>query len=188
MRKKSMIYFVMLAVTPYLAVIPLFLLFLGSDELWRLFGNSIYNLVIPVALFIVVTVILTIVCFIFSQAKKWDAYALAKTMAIIKTIHIPAYVAIFVVAVFCALTVFSLPFTVLLAVFDYILLVMSGIMTSSAVILAINQNPQMSKKYYFLAVLQFVYCIDVVATWILYLKLKREREKNVVSLHNTDNV
>lgn len=188
MSKKSMIYFVMLAVTPYLAVIPLLILFLGSDELWQLLGNNVYNLIIPVALFIVITMILTVICFIFSQAKKWDAYALAKTMAIIKIIHIPAYVAIFVVAVFCALTVFSLPFTVLLAVFDYILLVMSGIMTSSAVILAINQNPQLSKKYYLLAALQFVYCIDVAATWILYLKLKSEREKSVVYLHNTDNV
>ena len=188
MSKKSMVYFVMLAVTPYLAVIPSLISFFGSEELWQLLGNNAYNLIIPVALFIVVTVILTIVCFIFSQAKKWDAYALAKTMTIIKTIHIPAYVAIFVVAVFCALTVFSLPFTVLFAVFDYILLVMSGIMTSSAVALAIKQNPQISKKYYFLVALQFVYCIDVVATWILYLKLKREREKNVVSLHNAESL
>lgn len=188
MSRKSVIYFAMLAVTPYLAVIPLLLLFLGSDEVWQVFGNSAYNLFIPVALFIILTMILTVICVTFSQVQKWDAYVLAKTMAIIKIIHIPAYVVIFIVGAFCALTIFSLPFTVLLAVFDYILLVMSGVMTSSAVVLAINQNSQISKKYYFLAVLQFVYCIDAVAAWILYLKLKSEREKMVIALHNTENL
>lgn len=184
MSKKSMIYFVMLAITPYIAVIPLFILFFGSEKLWHLLGNSAYNLFIPIALFIFFTFVLTIICFVFSQIKKWDAYVLTRAMAIIKVIHIPAYITIFVVGAFCALTVFSLPFTLLLAFFDYILLFMSGIMTVSAVILAINQNPQLSKKYYFLAALQFVYCVDLVATWILYLKLKREKQMNEISLHN----
>lgn len=188
MSKKSIVYFIMLALTPYLAVIPLICLFVGSDELWQVFGNSVYNLFIPVALFIILTGLLTAVCFIISLKNKWDAYALVKTMAIIKLIHIPAYIAIFVVGVFCAMTIFSLPFTVLLAVFDYILLMMSGLMTSAAVILAINQNPQISKKYYLLIALQFVYCADVVATWILYLKLKSEKEKINFYLHNTENV
>lgn len=188
MSKKSMIYFFMLAVTPYLAVIPLVFLFVGSDELWKVFGNSAYNLFIPVALFIILTGLLTAVCFIISLKNKWDAYALVKTMAIIKIIHIPAYIAIFIIGAFCAMTIFSLPFTVLLAVFDYILLIMSGLMTSSAVILAVNQNPKLSKKYYLLIALQFVYCADVVATWILYHKLKSEKEKIDFYLHNTENL
>lgn len=176
MSKKSIVYFVMLAVTPYLAVIPLILTFIGSDELWQVFGNNAYNLIIPVVLFIILTGILTSVCFIISLKNKWDAYALAKTMAIIKLIHVPAYIAIFIVGAFCTLTVFSLPFTVLLAVFDYILLIMSGLMTSSAVILALNQNPQLPKTYCLLIVLQFVFCADVVATVFIYKKLKAEKE------------
>ncbi len=188
MSKKSIVYFIMLAVTPYLAVIPLLLTFVGSDELWQVFGNNAYNLFIHVALFIILTGILTAVCFVLSLKNKWDAYALVKTMAIIKLIHIPAYIAIFIVGAFCALTVFSLPFTILLAVFDYLLLVMSGLMTSSAVILAVNQNPQLSKKYYLLIIFQFVYCVDVVATWIFYLNLKKEKGKIDNYIHNTENL
>lgn len=61
-------------------------MFGGSDDLGQLFGNSAYNLFIPIVLFIILTRNFTVVSFVIRTKDKWDTYALAKAIVIIKPI------------------------------------------------------------------------------------------------------
>lgn len=176
------IYFVLLTVAPYLVVLTVGILFENSYNITeRFFNDNFYNLAIPVALVIILTLCLTFVYVYKCHKNKWEAYSLAKTMMIIKIIHIPAYIAIFVLGAICALTVFSLAFTYLFIIFDYLLLVMSGLMTSSAVLRAMDENPKAFKKYFWLIPVQFVFCVDVFATVLLYKKLKTEKQMSLTN-------
>ena len=63
-------------------------MFVGSDDLWQLFGNSAYNLFISVFLFVILTRILTAVSFVIRTKDKRDTYALAKAIVIKPIAHL----------------------------------------------------------------------------------------------------
>ena len=63
-------------------------MFVGSDDLWQLFGNSAYNLFISVFLFVILTRILTAVSFVIRTKDIRDTYALAKAIVIKPIAHL----------------------------------------------------------------------------------------------------
>ncbi len=172
------IYFAMLTVSPYLVAGTLILLFANNELTEMIIQDNFFRVAIPVAQFITITFWSTFICVYKSLKNKWDAYSFLKTITVIKLIHIPAYIAIFVIGAICMITVFTRAFTILLAAFDWILLLMSGLITCAAMLRMREKYPTVLKKYFWVFPLQFVFCADVFATIFIFKKLKAEQSDN----------
>ncbi len=133
-------------------------------------GNGLF-LLAAMLLYGIFAGVLSILCFVHSIRKEWDACSLTKTAMIVKLCHVPAYVLIFVLGVIFALSVFTFPFALLLIFLDCVTLFLTGILSAAAVINAVRHGMFQLRELIWLLLLQFVFCADVVATMILYRKL-----------------
>lgn len=164
---------------PYVALLALAVIFFSADlpMLARLmesvFNNNALILMAALLGYCLIAAALSIFCFFQSICKKWDALSMAKTAVIVKLIQIPAYIAVFVVGVLCTITVFTIPFTVGMFLLDCVTLFLSGLLTIAAVINAVRRGDFPFKHVFWIILLQFVFCADVVASIVLYKKLKK---------------
>ena len=138
-------------------------------------GNAIY-LIAAFIIYCLLAAVLSVVYFIDSLCKKRDSLYLAKYFMIVKLIQVPGYALIFVLGVVCAITIFTIPFSVALFFFDCFSLFLSGLGVVSAVIRAIQQGFfKMKGILWGVLIAQFFFCIDVVAAIILYSILKNHK-------------
>ena len=164
---------------PYLTLLTLATIFLSTTVpffKWVMEVVFCSNALYLIAAFLIccfVVAVFSVVCFFVSIYKKWDCVSLAKLFMIVKLIQIPAYVLIFVLGVFMAITVFTIPFSIALFLFDCFSLALTGIGVVSAAINAIRQGVSTPKELFWLAIAQFFFCVDVVASIVLYVKLKK---------------
>ena len=164
---------------PYLTLLTLATIFLSTTVPffeWVMYGVFSANALYLLAAFLIscfAVAVFSVICFFISIYKKWDCVSLAKLFMIVKLIQIPAYVLIFILGVFMAITVFTIPFSIALFLFDCFSLVLTGIGVISAVINAIRQGVSTPKELFWLAIAQFFFCVDVVASIVLYVKLKK---------------
>lgn len=98
---------------------------------------------------------------------------MAKSAMITKLIQVPAYTTILVLGVLLAITAFTIPFSIGLFLFDSLTLFLTGLLTAAAAINAVRQGFVTAMDCVLIMVLQFIFCIDVVASIILYLKLRK---------------
>ena len=121
--------------------------------------------------------LLSVLCLIFGLKGNWDALSVAKTTMIIKLLQIPAYLVIFLLSLIFIITIFTFGFVIAFAFFDYLTLLMSGMLGILAVVQAIRNGKVSLKKSWWVILLQFIYCADVVAAVIFYVKLKKVKAK-----------
>lgn len=165
---------------PYIILLALAILFCSPDNpicaamMEHLFANNALMLGAVVLWYEILAFLLSAVCMILGICKAWDAVSLSKTTLLLKLIQIPAHVMIFILAVACMITIFTIPFTLLLLILDYLTLMMSGLFTSTAVINAIRQRKTSFRQSFWVILLQFISCADVVAAFIFYTKLKKQ--------------
>ena len=123
--------------------------------------------------------ILSALCLVLGIKGNWDALSVAKTTMIIKLIQIPAYVVIFLLSAIFVMMIFTIGFVIVFAFFDYLTLLMSGMLGILAVVLAIRNGKVSFKESWWVILLQFIYCADVVATVIFYVKLKKMKLQEI---------
>lgn len=119
-----------------------------------------------------------IIAFVTSIRREWDALSLAKTAMIVKLIQVPAYIGIFVLGVLFAISIILSPISLTLYVGDCLALLLSSLLTVSAVINSVRQ-----KKFRFIEViwiicLQTVFCADVIASTAFYMNFKKRKAAN----------
>ncbi len=165
---------------PYIVLLCLALIFSSTEVpaicniMENVFKNSIWNLMLALLIYFAISLLLATVCFIISICKGYDALSLAKPTMIIKLIQIPAYITIFVLGVIFFITVFTAPFSLALFLLDCLMLFMTGLLNCAAVIVAIRQGFTTFKQSFWVIILQFVFCADVVASIIFYSKIKKK--------------
>ena len=165
---------------PYLTLFLLALIFLSPKYApfefiaEKVFCSSIIIMFVALLLFIILSATLSVVCFVMCICKKWDALSLAKTAMIIKLLQIPAYILIFALGAALALTIFTMIFSFVLAIIDYITLMLSGLITVSSVINASREGIIEFKKSFWVVILQFIFCADIVAAIIFYVLMKKK--------------
>ena len=97
-----------------------------------------------------------------------EGVSLIRTQMIMRIVQIPCYVAVFVVAVICILTIFTFGFTLLLGVVDCISIVITG-MVSIPVYVILKQSGRISyRRMVIYSVLSFVFCADLIVTAVCY--------------------
>lgn len=167
---------------PYLVVLALFVAFgSGSVPAMEFVMETVFHgngLLVPIAMVIYTCIafVLCAVCFFVSIAKKWDALSLAKTAMIIKLIQLPAYAVLFIAGLICAILPMMFFVTLLILVFNYITLIMTGSLNIAAVIVAGHDRSMPLKGSLWIILLQFVFCADVVASIVFYVKLRTARQ------------
>lgn len=176
---------------PYVALMALAVIFFSADLpmfariMESVFDNNGLILIAALLGYCLIAAALSIFCFFRSICKKWDALSLAKTAVIVKLVQIPAYIGVFVVGVLCTITVFTIPFTVGVFLLDCVTLFLSGLLTSAAVINAVRQNNRPFKQVFWVILLQFVFCADVVAAILFYHQLKKDAEHSRATCSST---
>lgn len=166
------------AILPYLMVFIVLLIFfstkvsLFSQIMEIVFQNNALQVLLVLAICIFLAFILTAIFLLLSIKNDWDPLSLAKTAMIVKIIQIPAYIAIFVLGLVCMLSIFTYVAAALFAIFDFLCLILTGMITSAAVINALKAKRTTLKSCWWVLAMQFVFCADVVAAILFYKRLE----------------
>lgn len=125
-----------------------------------------------IALFFLFPVICNVIFMIVS--RKSDPRELIRAALLIKLVHIPSYVIIFILGVGASLMFFmTFPLILMLVLFDYIVLLLSSMISVFA--LAKNlKNDTLSSVVALIC--QFVFCADVISLFVLQLISKKETQ------------
>ena len=178
MNKKLFALSIPIVLAPYLALFTLATIFFSTKLpffQWIMevvFHGNAWYLIAALLIFCVVVVAWAGVISFVSVHKKWDALAVAKTAMIVKLAQIPAYVAIFALGVVLMLGIFTIPFALGLFVLDCLFVFMTGLLVISAVVITIRNDHFTFSDLWWVLLLQFVFCGDVIAAILLYRKLR----------------
>jgi len=184
MHKKSAWATITTILLPYLVLFALALIFLSGDI--RIFewimeyvfwGNGLL-LIAVLLLYCVFVGILNVTCLLSHMRQRKDALLLAKTAVKIKLLQIPAYILIFILGVVMIITIFTIPFSIGLFLFDCVCLCMSGLWTVCAAVQAMRQGICKPQEAFLFIALQFIFCVDVISSIVFYILLKKRRQIN----------
>ena len=170
------------ALLPYLGLFTLAMIFFSTRNpffefiMVSVFHSNAINVAATLLFCCIIATALSILCFVASIFKGWDALSMAKTAMVIKVIQAPAYALIFILGIVLAITIFTIPFSIGLFLLDCWTLFLTGLLTTAAVINSVRQGVFKFKEVIWIIILQLVFCADVVASIVFYLRL-RERCK-----------
>lgn len=134
-------------------------------------NNGLYCLLALLVGAIVAFVFSVVLC-LLSYFQHWTAKEMLHLAMVIKLVHIPGYLLIFFWGLLCAFTIFTIGFSVVLAILDGISIGMTGLIGAFGVQKAYHTGQLNWKEGLLHGILQFVFCADVVSIVALYLKIK----------------
>lgn len=152
---------------PYFVAFALVCVFTGTF-MKTLFNNNIFMLLETLMLLYIIALGFALYIFIRGFTKKQDVHEMLRINMIIKLVHIPAYLIIFVFGVICTITIFTIVITVLLMILDGMTIVLSGSVGLSGVLLSLKEKKISTNKAILHGMLQFVYCADIISSIVLY--------------------
>lgn len=165
---------------PYLSLLALAIVFFSSSNpffaslMQSVFADNGLYLLATLLGIALLAVVLSVLCFALSIKKEWDALSLAKTAVVVKLIQIPAYIAIFVVGLLMLITLWTIPVALVLYLLDGLVLILSGLLTVSSVMNAVRAGQTTYQRSWWVIVLQFVFCLDVVAAILHFRQLRKK--------------
>ncbi len=140
----------------------------------NLFSEDIAPIVFGVftIFFALATPICNIIFMILS--RKDDPYDLVRAAFLVKLVHIPAYISVFIFGAMAAIMIFmTLPLILMLILFDCIVLFFS----SSLSVFALAKNIKNNKILSIAALIcQFFFCADVISMFVLWIVSKNQRK------------
>jgi len=123
--------------------------------------------------FCLIALAFSITHFILSVRKRMNPVSLAKCAMVIKWIQVPAYLVIFVLGLILAISLFTIPIAIIFILVDCLTLLLTGLVTISAAVIAVRQDILQTKDVLWIILLQFVFCADVLAATILFTRLRK---------------
>ena len=133
----------------------------GGFVVSLVFGD--YALLAYISLFLILPIACNIAFCI--TAKNADPYELVKMALLVKLLHIPAYIAVFLFGAAASIMfIFTFPLILAAIIFDCITLFIS----STISVFALAKNSKINKKLSLIAlVCQFFFCADVISLLVL---------------------
>ncbi len=178
MTKKVFLRMIPAMLLPYLILFSYVVIFNYTDILLfdqimeKVFDNNALILLGVLFIYCFITSIFSIISFAQSLRGKYDAKSLTKAALIVKLIQLPAYITIFVVGVIFVLSIWMIPFTIILFLIDSLTLILTSLFSLSGIIVSVKNGTFEFKEVILFAILQFIFCADVVSLFIFYKKLK----------------
>lgn len=177
--KKRILLTVATALLPYFVLFALAVIFFLNDYpvfgffMESVFHSNVLNLFAVILIYCFFNIVLCFVCFIAEVYKKTDALQLAKSAIVMKLILLPSYLVIFVLGFFLMITIFTFPFSIGLFLLDCLTLFLTGLFNLAAIINSVRQGFFKTKEVIWIAILQFIFCADVIASLVFYYKLRK---------------
>jgi hypothetical protein len=169
--KKFYLLLPLIILFPYI-VLSAFICLFSNAFMDTVFKNNGLYLFLTLMIIYIIAFVCSIILFITNIVFKRDSLQLLRINMIIKIIHIPAYVLIFLFGLLCLITIFSAWITLILMVFDIITIFLTGLIGFGGIIRGVIENKISKKTAAIYAVLQFVFCFDVISSILLYRKIK----------------
>jgi hypothetical protein len=163
--------YILIILFPYLFVFALVCIFTGTF-MDTLFNNNAFSLLFLLIILYIATFVSAIAVFIAGFAKKKNSLEVLRINMIIKLIHIPAYLLIFVFGLLCTLTIFTIGFNIVLMILDGMTIALSGLIGIGGIIRGLRENKISIKKAAMHGILQFVYCADIISSIAIYRTAK----------------
>lgn len=132
---------------------------------------AIYVLALISAIVVVVT------CF----RKKEEAYKLLCASMVIKLIHIPAYLVIFLFSCLTFMAVVTLPFISIFIALDAMSIFLSGLIGLCGAIRAADEKKISRTAAIIIGILQFMFCVDVIVSIVAYIAVRTTKKTEKVS-------
>lgn len=159
---------------PYSLLFGLYCLYTGF-LMESVFQNNGYLLILALFLCTLVSLAFTGALCARSLAKKTGAVEMARLNMIVKLVHIPAYIAIFLLGAVMLISIWGIGFTIVFFLHDVAAIAMTGFIGAVAVVRA-GAEGRVPRQYAVLyAIGQFLFCIDIVACILLYLRVRGRR-------------
>lgn len=164
-------------ILPYVFVLGMYgTLFFDGVILEKVFGEFPRFLLI-LAMILVLALLSTGITAIVAIKNRWEAEEVAKINMLVKILQIPAYVLIFVFAIFFSLGMILLtPLAGLIYIlFDCAVIFMTGVIGAAAAWRCYRENASDGTVTLILAIGQFIFCIDIVCAVVLYIMAGNKR-------------
>ncbi len=129
--------------------------------------NALIGIAILIA-FLLIAVLFAVTVSLTALKNEWDSIFWSKAVMLVKLLHIPAYIAIFILGVLFAITIFTFAISLVFVVLDLLLIATTGFMATTAAWRAYKEGKLSLKKAIFLSIFQYIYCIDVFASMYMY--------------------
>ena len=127
-----------------------------------------------------VTLIFTVLYYVFAFKHKWETKTLALFSMLVKLLHIPAYIMLFVVGLGGMLMVKLIAVTLFVVIFDWLLMFLSGVLTLPTYIKALKGHIITGFEAIILSVFSFIFCIDILFAVVAYILIsKRNGAKQI---------
>lgn len=159
---------------PYSLLFGLYCLYTGF-LMESVFQNNGYLLILALFLCTLASLAFTGALCARSLAKKTDAAEMAKLNMIVKLVHIPAYIAIFLLGAVMLISVWGIGFTIVFFLHDVAAIAMTGFIGAVAVVRAGAEGRILRRDAVLYAIGQFLFCIDIAACILLYLRVRGKR-------------
>lgn len=166
-----------LIIFPYWLLFLLYCLLTGT-LMEEVFLNNGYLLIAALVAGAFIAFVCTLILCVLSVAKNQGSLSVVRLNMIIKLVHVPAYIAIFVLSLAFSLTVFGIGFVIVFILSDAFCILMSGLVGAVSTILARRQQAGLSDWIAY-AILQFIYCVDVVTCVMMYCKIRKHLKSEV---------
>ncbi|HEX3017860.1 MAG TPA: hypothetical protein VHP31_08420 [Caproicibacter sp.] len=150
-----------------------------------IFHNDIFCGLLYLLIFYAAALVCSVATFIIGLVKKWNPQELLHINMVIKLIHIPAYILIFIIGLVCLLTIFTFAISIVLMILDSMTIFLSGLIGLGGIIRSYSENKLSKKAAVMHGILQFVFCADVISSIIVYRKVKiaKQNYENKQCLH-----
>lgn len=175
---KKCLLLIPVTIIPYVIILMGYLFFGHPEIIENVFNGNVLFYFVTIFAMLVFSIIVTCITIGVSIYANWDCVSFARSVMIVKLIHIPAYIIIFLCGVAFSITIFLYAANILLVIFDCCFIAMTGGLAVSSVILAIRQKKWKVSNVVWPILLQFIFCVDVIASIIFYIKLKSKYNNN----------
>ncbi len=125
---------------PYGIIFMGYLFFTYPDMIGTVFGGNPLFYFAALLAMVVFAAIVTCIALIVGFVKKWDCVSMARAVMIVKLIHIPAYILIFVCGLIFSITIFLFAANIFLVILDCVFIFMTGALATASVVLAVQQK------------------------------------------------
>lgn len=173
MNFKRILLMVPAILVPYLLLFTIYIIYTVSPIVEILFFNNGLLLTAVFFLYTFTALCFAIITSVLAVKNQWNCVSLAKTVMIIKLVQVPAYLVIFVLGALLVLGMLTIPIALILAFVDALSIVMTGVLGLAATINASKNYYDKDSFFTICGILQFIFCIDVIASAVLYFKLKK---------------
>lgn len=181
-KMKKFILIIPTVLFPYVALFSMYCL--SNDFIMEKFFQGRISMLMPSLILLwLVGFILTNTFMLRALKKKYDTKTLGKINMFIKLIHMPAYLVIFIMSIIFMVSIFTAGISVILLIIDIMTIILSGLVGLTTILRCRIDKTLNNKSTVLHSILQFVFCIDVISSIIVYGKTT-QGDGSVVSNDN----